>query len=96
MLLRFIITDFLGLAIILCSSHQRITSSMVFCRSDLLFAMGLSVRVRSSAYFTGVDDDDGRSESIYRSQNRGPNRVPCAVPFLVVMVELRCSPSFTC
>ena len=88
-------TDFLGLAIMLCSSHQRVTSSMVFCRSDLLFAMEFGVRVRSSAYFTAVDDD-GHSESIYRSQNRGPNRVPCGVPFLVVRVELRCSPSFTC
>ena len=54
---------------------------MGFCRSNLLFAMEFGVRVRSSAYFTVVDDD-GRSELICRSQNRGPIRVPCGVPVL--------------
>ena len=65
---------FLQLAIMLCSSHQRVTSSMVFCRSDLLFAMEFGLKVRSSEYFTAVDVN-GRRESIYTSQNRGPIRV---------------------
>ena len=95
MLLSFIITNFLELAIMLCSSHQRVTSSMVFCSSDLLFVMGFGVRVNSSVYFTPFDDDR-RNESIFRSQNIEPVRVPGGVPFLVVRVELRCSPSFTC